>query len=187
VDPAGGIRSGNVQHRESFDDGSDVTAFLQVWSEGADVNRDPGRLSHTASDLFRQREVEPGDTVYVAEMVDGHLELIGRLKVSAVVDEAEARRRFSQDVWHARDHLIAVRGSASEKVFERRVEDDVARSLRFLRKTGRYRPDGQPVLRVTELTWAAPGYLDPQTTRTVRRLDAGSAAKLEQMIRRDDR
>jgi hypothetical protein len=80
-----------------------MTSFLQTWTEGADANRRPGRLAHTASDVFRERGVQPGDRVYVAEVVDGYLELIGRLEVGRIVGYRAAKRELGHNVWPAKD------------------------------------------------------------------------------------
>jgi hypothetical protein len=158
-----------------------MTSFLQTWTEGADVNRQPGDLTHTASDLFRERGVGRGDTVYVAEVADGKLELIGRMRVAEVLSYAEARRRLPYPPWEAKDHLIAEPGTATPKVFGRPVRRRIAERLRFLQKTGRTRADGTTVFRETALLFRGAG-LDAQTTRTVRRLTDDSAVLLEALL-----
>ena len=161
-----------------------MTSFLQTWAEGADVNRTPGEpLEHTASDVFRKRDVLPGDRIFVAEVVDRRLHLVGRMRVAELVDAATAETKLhSTDLWDARDHLIAEPGSATQKVFNRQVPDNVARSLRFLQKTGRRGPGGRAAYARTTLKFDSAGGLDGQTTRTVRRLTEDSAEQLEQLL-----
>ena len=160
-----------------------MTAFLQTWTDGADVNRRPGEpLEHTASNLFVERDVTRGDTVFVAEVVDGYLELIARMVVGEVLTFAQARARFGPNIWDAEDHLIASPDTDSPMVFGRRVPHEIARQIRFLQKTGRKRSDGTPVYLQTSLNYRQPERLDDQTTRTVRRLTPASAELLETLI-----
>jgi hypothetical protein len=157
-------------------------AYLQTWTEGADASRAAtGPLQHTASNVFRDRGVRRGDTIFVAEVVDGQLALIGRMVVGEILTRGEARKLLGPDVWDAQDHLIAAPG-ASEITWGRRLEADDVADLRFLQKTGRVGRDGLPTYRTTKLKLGADGRLDAQTTRTVRRLTAGSAALLEARI-----
>jgi hypothetical protein len=160
-----------------------MTAFLQTWTDGADLNRRPGEaLEHTASDLFVDRDVARGDTVFVAEVAHGGLQLIARMVVGEVLTLAQAKVRLGTDIWDATDHLIASPGTASPMVFGRRVSHENARRLRFLQKTGRKRSDGTPVFCETSLKYLQPDQLDDQTTRTVRRLTPASAELLEALI-----
>jgi hypothetical protein len=157
-------------------------AYLQVWTEGADANRGmTGPLRHTASDVFRARGVQRGDRVFVAEVVDGQLQLIGRIVVADVVNQEEAEETIDHEVWDARDHLIAVPG-ASLMADGRPVAPDIAAELRFLQKTGRVGRDGAPRYRLTKLKLNPEGRLEGQTTRTVRRLVEESAASLEELL-----
>jgi hypothetical protein len=154
-------------------------AYLQTWTEGADASRAAtGPLLHTASNLFCDRGVQRGDTVFVAEVVDGQLALIGRLVVADILTLKQARRKLGDDLWDAHDHLIAAPG-ASEITWGRCLETADVADLRFLQKTGRVGRDGVPKYRLTTLKLDPKGRLDAQTTRTVRRLTDASAAVLE--------
>jgi hypothetical protein len=158
------------------------TAYLQIWTEGADANRAAtGPLKHTASDVFRDRGVQRGDAVFVAEVVNGQLQLIGRLVVADVLSKKQAQKKLGYAVWDAQDHVIAAPG-ASPITYGRRVEPDVAAELRFRQKTGRVSGDGVPKYRLTKLKFNSDGRLDAQTTRTVRRLTEESAARLEDLL-----
>jgi hypothetical protein len=157
-------------------------AYLQTWAEGADANRGAkGRLEHTASDVFGDRGVQRGDRVFVAEVVGGQLHLIGRMVVADVLSQQQAQKRMIDEVWKARDHLMAAPG-ASPISYERPVKPGIAAKLQFLRKTGRVGHDGAPEYRVTKLKFNSDGRLDDQTTRTVRRLSEESAALLETLL-----
>jgi hypothetical protein len=155
------------------------SAYLQVWTEGADANHaEPGPLEHTASDVFRARGVQRGDTVFVAEVVHGRLKLIGRLVVADVLSLKQARKKLGPRVWPAQDHLTA--GPGTSRIADGQpVDIATAADLRFLRKTGRVGRDGAPKYRITTLKFRPDGQLDAQTTRTVRRLTEESAASLE--------
>jgi hypothetical protein len=154
-------------------------AYLQTWTEGADANRAAtGPLQHTASNVFRDRGVRRGDTVFVAEVVAGRLALIGRLVVADILTKKQAQRKFSYELWDAQDHIIAAPG-ASRITWGRCLATDDVADLRFLQKTGRVGRDGVPKYRLTKLKLAPSGRLDAQTTRTVRRLTDASAALLE--------
>ena len=129
-----------------------------------------------------ERDVAPGDTVFVAEVNNGDLELIARMVVGEVLTLAQATVRLGPNIWKAKDHLIASAGTASPMVFGRRVPHETVRQLRFLQKTGRKRSDGTTVFRETSLSYRQPNQLDDQTTRTVRRLTSASAELLEESM-----
>ena len=158
-----------------------MTGFLQTWREGADFNRDDQgqSLEHTASDLFRKREVDHGDSIYVAHIEDGRLHLIGRLVVERLLDQRQAEAKYGRNLWTASDHAI---GRGTPKVLNRLVPHRVARELAFDAKTGRRHPDSEPVYQTTYLTFEHGDRLRGQTTRTVRRLSDASARALERLL-----
>lgn len=157
-----------------------MTSYLQVWAAGAEVNRatEGAPLAHTASNLFEARGITRGDRIYVGHVENRRLCLIGRLEVADIVSRRTAEQRLGADLWDARDHAFATRGCSTAKKFGIRVPDQIVRSLRFQAKTW----DAKTALRITDLKLDAAGRLDPQTTRTVRRLTVGSASQLEGLL-----
>jgi hypothetical protein len=155
-------------------------AFTHYWSGStvdllADEEGEP--LINLGSNSFRKRGVGVGDTIYVVNVREGVLHVLGRLQVGQICDPAEARRHLAAlygeegEPWDAADQLIAAPGSATPLTGERPVPADVVRELRFETNDG---PVG--------LVFVAPGLLDRQTMRGVRRLTPSSAALLDALI-----
>ncbi len=68
---------------------STVSAHLGLSRSGATS----ALLDPLASNMFRSRDVQPGDTIHVINFADGVLWIIGRMDVGELIDEAEANRR----------------------------------------------------------------------------------------------
>lgn len=130
---------------------------------------------HTASNLFRLREVESGDVLYGWSFMGGTLFLIARMRVGRFISQADADALYVGDgsgAWEADDHVLAAPGSATAMRFARPLPDHLARELTFLSPSGDIK---SPVVNRS-------GNLDPQTFRGVRELTNSSAAILDDII-----
>ena len=106
-----------------------MTAWAQeTWREYASDGMQGDPLRHAAGRRFRDHGLRAGDTVYVVGQHDGQLLLIGRLRVKAVVDQADAERRLGQSLYEAPDHIVGEPPWATVR-FDRVVPEPVARSL----------------------------------------------------------
>jgi hypothetical protein len=150
--------------------------FRQYWQQSTcdDLKKDGWEsrpLDHTASNLFKSRGVSSSDLIYVVTIRQGKMHLVGRLVVSEVVSMAEARRRLPYEPYQARDHALAVRGSATAMLFSRVVPIVRVRQLRF---------EAQGAQR--SLVWVSRHQLDQQTLRGVRRVTTNSARLLDTLL-----
>lgn len=128
-------------------------------------------LLHTAGNLFAARGVAPGDKIYVVNVLKGELRLIGRMQVNKLTSHTQAERVLGKGLWRAADHLLAVRGSGTAVRFDRVVPADIASQLLF--ESGK---------KYEGAKYAAPGMMDRQTLRGVRRLTDSSAQLLDALL-----
>lgn len=135
-------------------------------------NTDPGEhLRHAASNLFRQRGVGPGDTIYVVTVIRGELYLCAKMRVGRVCGEGEAARALGWEVnelWKAKDHAVAAADTPMR--FDLPVPPEIVEQLVFVSRD-RPRPTFEPG-----------GELDKQTLRGVRELRPESAALLDKLL-----
>lgn len=151
-----------------------MASYTHYWqNDTCDFQRDSkgAALAHTASNQFRARGVSPGSHVYVVTVRQGILFLIGRMEVGQIVSKRQAERVLNYPVWDAEEHLIASKGTGTKMIFNRSVPVTITEQLLF-EKSGKFEP---PVFK-------APGRLDQQTLRGVRKLNESSAALLEACI-----
>lgn len=130
-------------------------------------------LDHAAGNRFSQRGVKAGSTVFVVNITDGQLHLIGRLTVDKLVHtDAEARKLIGYEPWSASDHVIAKPRSATPMRFQRTVPLPTVKALRFVTPSGKIVP----------LKFVSGKRLDGQTLRGVRQLTIDSARLLDGII-----
>lgn len=125
-------------------------------------------LNYTAGNMFRKRGVKQGDRVFVVTVSRGRLFLVGAMDVREILTRTQAARELKTSVWNAAEHLVAVRGSASSKRFDRVVPPEIVRELMF------EGPDGPIPPKMIDDT-----RLDQQTLRGVRKLTTASGRLLE--------
>lgn len=130
-------------------------------------------LDHTASDLFDDRGVGPGDSLYVITFRDGDLEVVGRMIVDEVVGYREACRRLDYSPWESRDHAMARKSEMTPMVFDVKVKPADVRLLLF---TNRNETVESPPARWPD------GRVNHQTFRGVRRITADAAAILDRTL-----
>ena len=147
-----------------------MTAWAQeTWREYARDGMQGDPLRHAAGRRFRDHGLRAGDTVYVVGQHDGRLLLIGRLRVGAVVDQADAERRLGQSLYQAPDHVVGEPPWSTAR-FDRVVPEPVARTLTTV--------DGGRLAFRADTEYR----LEPQALRTDRVLTAASAAALDELL-----
>jgi HNH endonuclease len=146
-------------------------SFTQYWKNSTLDWQSDRALEHAASNQFRARGVQPGDSIFIVSVFDNIVHLGGVLHVDEIVGIREARKRFGKNVWEASDHVIA----REPQPFYRNLclPMSTVKALRF---------DGGKglVFKETEI-------LDPQTLRGVRELTAESALLLEALLTNSQR
>jgi hypothetical protein len=101
----------------------------------------------------------------------GKLYLIGRMEVSRVTSRAEAIKELGPGIFSADEVVFAKSGTGTPMHFDSQVPDTITRNLLFEGPTG-----------LTHLAFEAPGSLDRQTLRGIRKLAAQSAVALDRLI-----
>ena len=157
--------------------------FTHYWNkesvEDAEYLAEEGydRLDHTASNRFRIRGVRPGAYVYVVNIRGGRMSVLGRMRVTEIINYDNAKRRLPYEPWEKNDHLIAEDGTATLLNFKRKVPMKTAERLRFICPDNCMLPP-----RPLKLSKANPKLLDLQTLRGVRELTEESAELLDQFV-----
>ena len=140
-----------------------------TWTDGSESEGEP--LDHTASNLFGKRGVTKGDLVYVLTVKRGLLYLCARLEVDRVTSQEDAEQQFGEEVWPAKDHIIASPKSGTLQRYGQHLPPATARELRFVTSGGTVGPVLTPG-----------GLLHRQTMRGVRELTPTSAALLDRYL-----
>lgn len=129
-------------------------------------------LDHLAGNEFEKRGVEPGDIVYVVTVLKGHLHVLGRMEVDALVTQEQAEKVLqTDDLWEAGLHCIAKPGASLRRFDGPCVTQSDAESLLF---EGRLGPQS--------LVIHDDGRLDQQTLRSLRELTPQSAMILDRYV-----
>jgi len=141
----------------------------RTWREYAEDGMQGGPLRHAASGEFRTRGLSASDVVYVVGQEDGQLILFGRLRVAAVLGQAEAERRLGRRVYEAPDHAVAESPFTPIR-FDRVVPERTAREIETVDRA--------------HLAFTSEGEyrLDPQALRSDRWLSPESAKLLEELL-----
>lgn len=174
---AGKQAAPTVRHFSTTKTQRGKASFTHYWSTRqcdyySSINVAGELLDHTAGNLFRQRGIACGDKIYVVNVRNGKLHLIGRLRVDMIVSTTEAERLLkTNDLWEATEHIIALPGSSTAKRFRKIIPLEVTTKLLF-ESGGKYEP----------LLFESAGVLDRQTLRGVRRLTDASAILLEKHL-----
>src|SRR5580704_18063690 len=130
-------------------------------------------LDHTAGNLFRDRGISKGDSVYIITVKRGQLFVLGKLTVAKVCGfEVAARLLKTKDLWEAEDHIIAESPAPiMRRKFDVPLTLTISEQLRFEGSEGSKSP-----------RFVSPGILDQQTLRGVRELDYVSAQLLDEFL-----
>jgi hypothetical protein len=129
-------------------------------------------LEHTAGSGYTKAGIEVGDQLYIVNFLDGMLSVLGRMTVGEFLDRAGATARFGDDVYDAREHIVAVQDSATPKVFDALVYDELIDDLEFLNKGGE-------ILRAKR---NASGQVEPQTFTNVREITRSTGALFDLLL-----
>ena len=140
-------------------------AFTHYWKNST-WERNDNLLGHTASNLFKKRGVEAGDSIFIVTVDAGMLYVGCVLQVDQVVGRRETQKLLGGKVWETSDHIIAKKNQPFYKNL--RVPLDTVRALRF--EGGK------------SLVFKEPGKLDQQTLRGVRELAPESADILRRIL-----
>lgn len=132
-----------------------------------------GDFDHSASDLFNERGVQPGDHLYVITFWEGDLFVVGRMILDVVVGFDEARRRLNYEPWDGVDHAIARKSTMTNMVFDTKVKPADGAQLRFTNRDGT--AESPPA------RWPD-GRVNHQAFRGVRRITAETAAILDRTL-----
>lgn len=128
---------------------------------------DPVR--YAGGSKFTERGVVKGSRMYMVNIVDGKLRLLGAFTVAMIASPEQAKVLILEP-WTADQHLIAEeKTSAPLKI--RNLPPAIAQTLRFLVKGKK-----------SALKFRPSGAIDGQTLRGVRELDGESALLLESML-----
>lgn len=134
-----------------------------------------GHADHAASNEFAARGVEPGDHVFVVHYRGRDVFLGARLVVERLVSRAEASAALvvgEDEVWDARDHILADRRQTQRLDAKRIIPHNVLRRLTFLADAGTE----------NRLAFDSDGAANQQTLRSVCELTPSSSAMLEDLI-----
>lgn len=143
---------------------------IRFWTPA--VNDEGAPIVTAGSNVFRQRGVAIGDSVYVVSMKAGELYLGGRMTVEGIVSREEAIRLTGcENLFDASEWIVTSEEGGTPLNLHRKVEAALARKLSFESKQG-----PKPYHFVSE------AHLDKQTTRGVRELTAESARLLDRII-----
>lgn len=148
--------------------------YTQYWSSDWLKNEDVIRgkiLNHTAGNLFRKTGVEPGDVVYIVTLDTGQLYLIGRIKVGRIYSQEEANKEFGDNLWEAKEHIIAKKGTETSMRHNGLVPLETVRDLKFINSKGE-----------VNLKFETGNKLDKQTLRGVRKLSRQSVVEFDKLF-----
>lgn len=160
--------------REPIFEGDEMSrAFTHYWAGTTVETETEGKLlNHTAGEGLRRSGVRAGDTIYVVNIRQGELYLLGRMEVGKYADSIqEVIDLIGGEPWPASDHLLALPRTATRFSRRRRVADAIVELLKFHTSKGdrglAFLPDGK---------------LDRQTLRGIRRLTRPSADLLDGVL-----
>ena len=83
-----------------------VAIWTHYWKREMVEQGEGTFVGHSASGMFRQRGVQPGDRLYVVSVSGGRLRIVGRLDVEDVVSQQRANELFGRPVWEGEEHVI---------------------------------------------------------------------------------
>jgi hypothetical protein len=149
--------------------------FTTYWTSEPWQHSAGGFTEHAASNEFRKRGVGPGDHVYVVHYRAREVFLGARIIVERVTTKEEAASELGMDVdeiWDARDHILADPASVQRLHPGRAIPRSTLRELTFVRDDGTE----------TGLKFDTDGAANQQTLRTVRELTEASARALDSLI-----
>lgn len=150
-----------------------VETWAAYWSGPTAVAAEGKPVDHVASDRFHDAGVEVGDRLYVLTYRGGQLHVITSMVVGHVLPQEPAEALLGRGgLWHARWHVVAQPETVRRATMEATLTDPQVAGLVFLRR------DGRPAHPARNRH----GSIDPQTFRTLRRVDAATAAVFDRAL-----
>lgn len=143
-----------------------------TWEFNRQDNPEGELLDHIAGNMFVQRGVEIGDTIYIVTVSKGKLYLCCKIiagKIGGIDEAAAYTNKNPEDLWDADEHILASASTPIHWNFE--VPIGITKQLKFL--------SGDDT---KNLTFLPNDKLDQQTLRGVRRLKNESAAMLDKLL-----
>lgn len=134
-----------------------------------------GHVGHAASNEFASHGIAAGDHLYVVHYQAREVFLGARLVVGRVATKGEAAEALGlneDEMWDARDHVLAPPDEAQRLDPNRVIPRGVLKDLSFLRGDGTE----------TGLKFDADGAANQQTLRAVRELSPSSASALDALM-----
>ncbi len=92
-----------------------VATWTHYWKREMVEKGEGTFVGHSASGVFRQRGVQPGDRMYVISVAGGRLRVVGRLDVEDVVTQQRADELFGRPMWEGAEHVVARPGSGTAR------------------------------------------------------------------------
>lgn len=131
-------------------------------------------LDYAASDNFKSAGVFKGDKVFIVTVREGVLYLGGLILVADVLNKRDASVYLGvpeSSLWEAKEYIVAARLTA--QIFKDNIAlpTSATQSLQFAKDKG-----------FTYLKFEAPGILDRQTLRNVRKIYPDSESILESFL-----
>ncbi len=147
--------------------------FMQYWSNAAcDDAHTQGHsgkpLIYTAGRGFLRAGVQPGDLLYIVNVLDGSVVLVGRMTVGEILTQEEAYHRFKNRAWAAPEHIVAAEGTATPQFFTRDIPNETVRLWRFVDDV---RGTGQVEI--------VRGVVDRASLRGLKEIDEATAARID--------
>jgi hypothetical protein len=150
-----------------------VNSWIRYWSRATATGAEGRAIDHVASDQFHDAGVDVGDWMYVITYRDGVLHVMTSMIVGHLVDRERAEEILGHThLWEARWHVIARPETVRRATLAAALTDTETAAIVFLGRDGKR---------------AAParnrhGSIDPQTFRTVRRVDRATAAMFKRLL-----
>ena len=129
------------------------------------------KLDHTASNIFRDRGVSPGDRVYVISCIGGKFYVLGRAVVDRIVDQNTAARNLPYRPWEASDHILTKPATRTALTFNTTLPMSQVKDLEFISSRG-----------LTYPKFTDKGLPDRQTFRGVREVTDSTAAIFDKAL-----
>jgi hypothetical protein len=150
-----------------------VSFWIRYWSRPTATGAEGRAIDHVASDQFHEAGVEVGDWMYVITYRHGLLHVVTSLRVAHLVSRERAQELLGHsNLWDARWHVIARPETVRPAILSATLSDTQTAAIVFIGRDGkRARPARN-----------RRGAIDPQTFRTVRRVDPSTAAVFKDVL-----
>jgi hypothetical protein len=150
-----------------------VNSWIRYWSRSTATGAEGRAIDHVASDQFHDAGVDVGDWIYVITYRDGLLYVMTSMIVGHLVDRERAEEILGHThLWEARWHVIARPETVRRATLAAALTDTETAAIVFLGRDGKRASPARN----------RHGSIDPQTFRTVRRVDPATAAMFKRLL-----